>query len=248
MAGHSQFKNIMYRKGAQDKKKSKLFAKLAREIIAAAKAGLPDPAANARLRAAIANAKAQSLPKDNIERAIKKAQGGDSGTFEQVRYEGFGPGGVALIVDALTDNRNRTVSDVRTIFSRHRGSLGASGSVGYLFERKGLIVYPAKGLSEEKVFEAALEAGAEDVESDKDFHEIYTAADALHEVATALEKKLGAPKSAALVWHAKDDVEVGEDYAETLMDLLEALEDNDDVQEVSGNYEVSDAVMAKIGG
>ncbi|HXV73574.1 MAG TPA: YebC/PmpR family DNA-binding transcriptional regulator [Sphingomonadales bacterium] len=248
MAGHSQFKNIMYRKGAQDKKKSKLFSKLAREIIAAAKAGLPDPAANARLRAAIANAKTQSLPKDNIERAIKKAQGGDSGNYEQVRYEGFAPGGVALIVDALTDNRNRTVSEVRALFGKHGGTLAATGSVGYLFERKGLIVYPAAALREEKVFEAALEAGAENVESDKDFHEIYTAADALHEVASALEKQLGAPKSAALTWHARDEVEVGEEDAQKLMDLLEALEDNDDVQEVSGNYKVPEAVMAKMGG
>jgi len=248
MAGHSQFKNIMYRKGAQDKKKSKLFSKLAREIIAAAKAGVPDPAANGRLRAAIANAKAYSLPKDNIERAIKKAQGSDAGDYEQVRYEGFAPGGVALIVDALTDNRNRTVSEVRAIFTKHGGHLAATGSVGYRFARKGLIVYPAADLSEEKVFEAALEAGADNVESDKDFHEIYTAAGSLHEAATALEKKLGAPKSAALAWHAKDEVDVGEEDARKLMELLEALEDNDDVQEVAGNYKVSDAVMARMGG
>lgn len=248
MAGHSQFKNIMYRKGAQDKKKSKLFSKLAREIIAAAKAGVPDPNANSRLRTAIENAKAQSLPKDNIERALKKAHGGDLTNYEQVRYEGFAPGSVALIVDALTDNRNRTVSEIRTIFSKHGGTLAATGSVGYRFERKGLIVYPAEHQSEERVFEAALVAGADNVISDKDFHEIYTAADALHEVSSSLEKTLGPPKSANLVWYAKDEVMVSEDDAKNLMALLEALEDNEDVQAVSGNYKVTDSVLEKIAG
>lgn len=247
MAGHSKFKNIMYRKGAQDKKRAKLFSKLSKEITVAAKMGTPDPDMNPRLRTAIAAAKAQSMPKDNIERAIKKSQGGDSENYEEVRYEGFGPGGVALIVDALTDNRNRTVSDVRTIFSKHGGNLGESGSVNYLFERKGLIVYPASAAGEEEVFEAALEAGAENVECDDENHEIYTSADDLHEVEKALESALGEPTSAKLIWHAADEIDLDADNAGKLLRLLDALDDNDDVQEVSGNYNVPDDVMAALG-
>ncbi len=247
MAGHSKFKNIMYRKGAQDKKRSKLFSKLSKEITVAAKMGGPDPDMNPRLRSAIAAAKAQSMPKDNIDRAIKKSQGGDADNYEEVRYEGFGPGGVALIVDALTDNRNRTVAEVRTIFSKNGGNLGASGSVNYLFQRKGLIVYEASDVDEEKVFEAALEAGAENVESDDEVHEIYTAADDLHEVEKVLEGKLGEPQSAKLIWHAAEEIDLGQDDAEKLLNLLDALDDNDDVQEVSGNYNVPDDVMAGLG-
>jgi len=247
MAGHSKFKNIMYRKGAQDKKRSKLFSKLSKEITVAAKMGTPDPDMNPRLRTAIAAAKAQSMPKDNIERAIKKSQGGDADTYEEVRYEGFGPGGVALIVDGLTDNRNRTAAEVRTIFSKNGGNLGATGSVNYLFERKGLIVYPASAGSEEKVFEAALEAGAEDVQSDDDSHEIYTGAEELHGVARALEDTLGEPQSAKLTWYAVEEIDLDVDNAGKLLRLLDALDDNDDVQEVSGNYNVPDDVMAELG-
>lgn len=246
MAGHSKFKNIMYRKGAQDKKRSKLFSKLSKEITVAAKIG-PDPDMNPRLRTAIAAAKAQSMPKDNIERAIKKSQGGEAEDYEEVRYEGFGPGGVALIVDALTDNRNRTVADIRTIFSKAGGNLGATGSVNYLFTRRGLIVYPARIGSEEKVFEAALEAGAIDVQSDDENHEIYTEADDLHDVEKALEKKLGSPNSAKLVWWASDLIDLDADNAGKLLKLLDNLDDNDDVQEVSGNYNVSDEIMAQLG-
>ena len=248
MAGHSKFKNIMYRKGAQDKKRSKLFSKLSKEITVAAKMGLPDPDMNPRLRTAIAAAKAQSMPKDNIARAIKKSQGGEAEAYEEVRYEGFGPGGVALIVDALTDNRNRTVAEVRTALSKTGGNLGETGSVNYLFTRKGLIVYPAAAAGEEAVFEAAIEAGAEDVQSDDENHEIYTDADGLHEVEKALEDALGRPQSAKLVWHAADQIELDEDGARKLLNLLDVLDDNDDVQEVSGNYRVSDAVMASLAG
>lgn len=247
MAGHSKFKNIMYRKGAQDKKRSKLFSKLSKEITVAAKMGTPDPDMNPRLRTAIAAAKVQSMPKNNIERAIKKSQGGDAENYEEVRYEGFGPGGVALIVDALTDNRNRTVAEVRTIFSKNGGNMGETGSVSYMFARKGLIVYPASAASEEKVFEAALEAGAENVESDDENHEIYTDADGLHEVEKALEERLGEPQSAKLIWYAAEEIDLDEDNAKKLLNLLDALDDNDDVQEVSGNYRVSDEVMAQLG-
>ena len=246
MAGHSKFKNIMYRKGAQDKKRSKLFSKLSKEITVAAKMGLPDPDMNPRLRTAIAAAKAQSMPKDNIERAVKKSQGGDAESYEDVRYEGFGPGGVAIIVDALTDNRNRTVSDVRTLFAKNGGNIGESGSVSYQFSRKGLIVYPASAADEEAAFEAALEAGAENVESDDENHEIYTDDNSLHEVTKALESSLGEPVSAKLIWHAADEIDLDEDNARKLLNLLDALDDNDDVQEVSGNYHVSDDVMAKL--
>jgi YebC/PmpR family DNA-binding regulatory protein len=186
MAGHSKFKNIMYRKGAQDKKRSALFSKLSREITVAAKMGLPDPEANARLRAAVMAARAQSMPKDNIQRSIDKAAGGDAANYEEIRYEGFGPGGVAIIVEALTDNRNRTATNVRTIFSKNGGNLGASGSVSHGFERLGLVEYPASAGDAEKIFESAIEAGAEDVESDEDGHRIWTSIDSLHQVARAL--------------------------------------------------------------
>jgi YebC/PmpR family DNA-binding regulatory protein len=246
MAGHSKFKNIMYRKGAQDAKRSKIFSKLAREITVAAKSGLPDINMNPRLRTAVLAARKESMPKDNVERAIKKAAepGGDD--FEELRYEGFGPGGVALIVEALTDNRNRTATHVRTIFSKNGGNLGASGSVSHGFERCGLITYELKAGSDEKVFEAALEAGADDVVSSEDGHEVYTAMDSLHEVAKALQGVLGEPDSLKLHWRAKEDVSVDEANARTLMNLIDALEDDDDVQTVYGNYDIPEDVLAKL--
>jgi YebC/PmpR family DNA-binding regulatory protein len=247
MAGHSKFKNIMYRKGAQDKKRSAMFSKLSREITVAAKMGLPDPDANARLRAAVTTARAQSMPKDNIQRAIDKASGGDAENYEELRYEGFGPGGVALIVEALTDNRNRTATNMRTAFSKNGGNLGASGSVSHGFERLGLVAYPASAGSADSVFEAAIEAGAEDVESDEDGHQIWTAQEDLHGVARALEEALGAPESVKLAWRPGTRVEVGADDAGQLMKLIDALEDDDDVQTVWGNYEVPDEVMEKLG-
>lgn len=246
MAGHSKFKNIMHRKGAQDKKRSAMFSKLSREITVAARKGTRDPDMNPRLRAAVNAAKAQSMPKDNIQRAIEKASGGDAENYEELRYEGFGPGGVSLIVEALTDNRNRTATNVRTIFSKNGGNLGASGSVSHGFERLGLITYPASVGSADDVFEAAMEAGAEDVASTAEGHEIWTAQDDVHEVAKALEKSLGAPETTKLAWRPQTPVEVGAQDAESLLKLIDALDDDDDVQTVWGNYEVPDAVMEKL--
>jgi YebC/PmpR family DNA-binding regulatory protein len=243
MAGHSKFKNIMYRKGAQDKKRSAMFSKLAREITVAAKMGLPDPNANPRLRAAVTAARAQSMPKDNIQRAIDKASGGDAENYEELRYEGFGPGGVSLIVEALTDNRNRTATNVRTAFAKNGGNLGASGSVSHGFERLGLVAYPASAGSADQMFEAATEAGAEDVESDEDGHQIWTAQEDLHGVARALEEALGEAESVKLAWRPSTSVEVGGDDAGQLIRLIDALEEDDDVQTVWGNYEVPDEVM-----
>lgn len=248
MAGHSQFKNIMYRKGAQDKKRSALFAKLSREITVAAKAGLPDPNANTRLKAAVDNARAQNMPKDNIERAIKKSQGGDAEHYDEVRYEGFGPGGVSLIVDSLTDNRNRTAGDVRSIFQKCGGNLGASGSVSHGFDRVGEIIYPAAVASPDAVFEAALDAGASDVESDDDEHIIYCEADALNAVREGLAAKLGAAKSGKLIWKPQTKITISDvEEAKQLMKLLDALDDNDDVQNVYGNYDVPDDIATKLG-
>ncbi len=246
MAGHSKFKNIMHRKGAQDKKRSAMFSKLSRELTVAAKMGAPDPDMNPRLRAAVLAAKAQSMPKDNIQRAIDKSSAGEGENYEEVRYEGFGPGGVSLIVEALTDNRNRTATNVRTIFSKNGGNLGASGSVSHGFSRLGLITYPASAGDAEKVFEAAIEAGAEDVESDEEGHQIWTAQEDLHEVAKALEGSLGAPETTKLAWRPQTPVEVDGDDAGQLVKLIDALEDDDDVQTVWGNYEVSDEVMERL--
>ena len=246
MAGHSKFKNIMHRKGAQDKKRSALFSKLSREITVAAKMGLPDPDANARLRAAVLAARAQSMPKDNIQRAIDKASGSDLETYEDIRYEGFGPGGVAIIVEALTDNRNRTATNVRTAFSKNGGNMGTAGSVSHGFDRLGLIEYPASAGDADKVFEAALEAGADDVESSEDGHSIWTSVDALHEVAKALEAALGDPEGVKLAWRPTTMVEVGEDDAGKLLRMIDTLEEDDDVQTVWGNYDVPDAVMEKL--
>ena len=247
MAGHSKFKNIQHRKGAQDKKRSAQFSKLSREITVAAKMGMPDPDMNPRLRLAVNAAKAQSVPKDNIQRAIDKAIGGDAESYDEIRYEGYGPGGVSIIVEALTDNRNRTATNVRTAFSKNGGNLGASGAVSHGFDRRGLITYPASAGDADSVFEAALEAGAEDVESNEDEHSIWTSMDALHEVAKALETILGAAESAKLAWKPQLLVEVDEANAATLLKMIDALEDDDDVQTVWGNYDVSDEVMAKLG-
>jgi YebC/PmpR family DNA-binding regulatory protein len=246
MAGHSKFKNIMYRKGAQDKKRSALFSKLSREITVAAKMGLPDPEANARLRAAVIAARAQSMPKDNIQRSIDKATGGDAENYEEIRYEGFGPGGVALIVEALTDNRNRTATNVRTIFSKNGGNLGASGSVSHGFERIGLVEYPASAGNEENVLEAAIEAGADDVESDEEGHRIWTSVDSLHEVAKALEPMLGEAEGAKLAWRPQTEVEVRGDDAQQLLKLMDALDEDDDVQTVWGNERIPDEELANL--
>jgi YebC/PmpR family DNA-binding regulatory protein len=247
MAGHSKFKNIMHRKGAQDKKRSAMFSKLSREITVAAKMGLPDPDMNARLRAAVLAAKAQSMPKDNIQRSIDKAAKGEGENYEEIRYEGFGPGGVSLIVEALTDNRNRTATNVRTIFSKNGGNLGASGSVSHGFDRMGLIEYPGTAGDADKVLEAAIEAGADDVESDEEGHEIWTSMDSLHEVAKALEAALGEAETTKLAWKPQTEVEVRGEDAQLLLKLMDALDDDDDVQTVWGNYEVSDEIMEKLG-
>jgi YebC/PmpR family DNA-binding regulatory protein len=246
MAGHSKYKNIMYRKGAQDKKRSAMFSKLSREITVAAKMGLPDPEMNARLRSAVLAAKAQSVPKENIQRSIDKASGADAENYEEIRYEGFGPAGVALIVEALSDNRNRTATNVRTAFSKNGGNLGASGSVSHGFERLGLIEYPASAGDADKVLDAAIEAGADDVESDEGGHRIWTSVETLHEVARALEPLIGESEGAKLAWKPATEVEVRGDDAGTLLRLIDALEDDDDVQTVWGNYDIPDDELEKL--
>ncbi len=246
MAGHSKFKNIMHRKGAQDAKRAKVFAKHAREIFVAAKSGMPDPEKNARLRTAIIAARAVNTPKENIERAIKKAEGGGEENYDEVRYEGYGPGGVAVIVEALTDNRNRTASEVRSTFTKHGGNLGETGSVGFMFERMGIIRYPADVADADTMFEQALEAGASDVSSDEDGHEISCAPDDFAQVRDALVEKFGDPAEASLDWKPNTTTELDEQNASTMLKLIDVLEDNDDVQSVSSNFEVSDEVMAKL--
>ncbi len=247
MAGHSQFKNIMYRKGAQDARRARLFGKLIREIMVAARAGVPDPAANPRLRGAVAAARDANMPRDTIERAIRRASGGEEGAvYEEVRYEGFGPGGVAVIVEALTDNRKRTASDLRTAFSKHGGTLGETNSVSYNFKRVGQIQYEHEAGSAEEMFEAALDAGAEDVESSAAGHEVTCAPEALGAVREALEAKFGRPQRAGLVWKPQTVVRLDEEPAKTLLKLLDQLEDNDDVQVVAANFEISDDLMAKL--
>jgi YebC/PmpR family DNA-binding regulatory protein len=247
MAGHSKFKNIQFRKGRQDKMRSKLFSKLSRDITLAAKQGVPDPAANARLRLAVANAKTESMPKDNIDRAIKKAMGGEADTMEEIRYEGYAPGGVALIVEVLTDNRNRAASNVRTAFGKHGGNLGEAGSVAFMFDRLGEIIYPRTAGSDDAVMEAAIEAGAEDVQSDEEGHTIYSAFEDLHTVVEGLEATLGAAKSTGVIWKAKTDVPVAGADVAALMKLIDALDDEDDVQNVWGNYAMDEAELAKLG-
>jgi YebC/PmpR family DNA-binding regulatory protein len=246
MAGHSQFKNIMHRKGRQDAVRSKLFSKLAREITVSAKTGLPDPGSNARLRLAIQNARAENMPKDNIERAIKKALGGDADTFESVRYEGYGPGGVAVIVEALTDNRNRTGGAVRAVFTKHGGSLGATGSVAHMFKHLGEITYPAAVASADSMIEAVIEAGGDDVQSDAEQHVVACAFEDLGVVAAALEAKLGPALSVKPVWRPQMSATVDEEKAVSVMKLVAALEDDDDVQNVYSNIEMSDAVMTRL--
>ena len=246
MAGHSQFKNIMHRKGRQDAVKAKLFAKLGREITVAARNGMPDPDMNPRLRLAIREARAESMPKDNIERAIKKAAGADTETYENVRYEGYGPGGVAVIVEALTDNRNRTGGAVRAAFTKQGGNLGSTGSVSHMFARVGEIVFKPAAGDADMVLEAAIEAGADDVVSDASGHVVTTSFDNLGSVSQALESKLGAPDSVKTIWKPNLSTQVGEEQASSIMKLIAALEDDDDVQAVFSNFEVDEAVMAKL--
>jgi len=248
MAGHSKFKNIQFRKDRQDKARSKLFSKLSRDITLAARQGVPDPKDNSRLRLAIASAKAESMPKDNIDRAIKKAQGGEVDTYEEIRYEGFGPGGVGLIVEVLTDNRNRAAANVRTIFGKNGGALGETGSVAFMFDRLGQIVYPLATASEDAMMEAAIEAGAEDVVTDEEAHTVFTAFEDLSAVADALESQFGAPKSTAIVWRPKSTTPVGGDQAAALIKLLDALDDDDDVQTVFSNEDISEADLTRLNG
>jgi YebC/PmpR family DNA-binding regulatory protein len=248
MAGHSQFKNIMYRKGAQDKKRAKVFTKLIRELTTAARSGLPDAAANPRLRAAVVAARQANMPKDTVERAIRRGAGGEGEeAYEEVRYEGYGPGGVAIIVEALTDNRNRTASEIRAAFTKAGGALGETNSVSFLFDRVGEIVYPAGAASAEDMFEAAIEAGADNLESDPEQHLVTCLPEDLNAVRDALERRFGAAQSARLVWRAKTAAPVEEGAAPILFKLLEALEDSDDVQNVYANFEVADDVIARLG-
>jgi YebC/PmpR family DNA-binding regulatory protein len=246
MAGHSQFKNIMHRKGRQDKAKSKLFSKLAREITTAAKLGLPDPTMNARLRAAIIAARAENMPKDAIERAIKKSQGNDAESYEDMRYEGYGPGGVAVIVEVLTNNRNRTAGDVRAAFTKAGGNLAETGAVSFMFDHVGVVEYDATVASGDAMLDAAIEAGADDVVSGEGGHEVYTASDSLAEVAKSLEQKFGEPRKAALVWKPKMTTAVDDEKGEKLLGLLETLNEHDDVQNVYANFEMSDALVQKL--
>ena len=246
MAGHSQFKNIMHRKGKQDAIRSRLFSKLAREVTVAAKTGLPDPEKNPRLRLAVQNARAENMPKDNIERAIKKALGGDADTYEAIRYEGYGAGGVAIIVEALTDNRNRAASNVRSLFTKYGGNLGETGSVAFMFTRMGEITYKAAAGSADQVMEAGIEAGADDVQSDESGHVILCAFESTGEVTQALAAKLGDAETVKVVWKPQTVTPVDEETAMTLMKLIDALDEDDDVQNVFTNFEVSDDVMKKL--
>jgi len=246
MAGHSQFKNIMHRKGRQDAMKSKLFGKLAREITVSAKLGVPDPTMNPRLRAAIIAARAENMPKDNIERAIKKAAGNEGDNYEQIRYEGYGPGGVAVIVEVLTDNRNRTAGEVRASFTKSGGNLAETGAVSFMFDHVGVIEYDASVASAEAMFEAALEAGADDVVSSESTHEIYAAQDHFGSAVKALEAKFGEPKKASLVWRPQNTVTVDDEQGEKLLKLIDNLNDHDDVQNVYANFEISDALVQKL--
>ena len=246
MAGHSKWANIQHRKGRQDAARSKLFSKLSKEITVAARMGEPDPDKNPRLRLAVKEAKAVSVPKEVIERAIKKSQGGDADTYEEIRYEGYGPGGVAVIVEAMTDNRNRTASNVRSYFTKHGGNLGETGSVGFMFDKLGQILYPAKAGSVDKVMDAAIEAGASDVESGDDEHVIWCDFGDLADVSGALEAALGDALSTKVVWKPQTSTEMDLEGMQKLMKLLDALEDDDDVQSVTANFEASDAVMEQL--
>jgi YebC/PmpR family DNA-binding regulatory protein len=248
MAGHSQFKNIMHRKGRQDAQKSKLFGKLAREITVAAKLGTPDPAMNPRLRAAMLAARQENMPKDNIERAVKKALGSESENYDEIRYEGYGPGGVAVIVEALTDNRNRAASDIRSMFTKSGGNLGETGSVSFMFDHTGIIEFDRSVASDDAMLDAAIEAGADDVISGEGGHEIYASQATFREVAKALEGKFGEPRKAAMTWKPQNTIAVDDDTGEKLLKLVDLLNEHDDVQNVFANFEVSDALVAKMGG
>jgi YebC/PmpR family DNA-binding regulatory protein len=248
MAGHSQFKNIMHRKGRQDAQKSKLFGKLAREITVAAKMGQPDPAMNARLRAAIISARQENMSKDSIERAVKKAIGNDGENYDEIRYEGYGPGGVAVIVEALTDNRNRAASDIRSYFTKSGGNLGETGSVSFMFDHVGVIEYDADKASADDMLEAAIEAGADDVVSGEGGHEVYASQETFREVAKGLEAKFGEARKAAVIWKPQNTLSVDDETGEKLIKLMDLLNEHDDVQNVYANFEVSDALMAKMGG
>jgi YebC/PmpR family DNA-binding regulatory protein len=246
MAGHSQFKNIMHRKGRQDAVKSKLFGKLAREITVSAKMGLPDPSMNARLRAAIIAARAENMSKDSIDRAIKKATGGEAESYDEIRYEGYGPGGVAVIVEVLTDNRNRTAGEVRSTFTKSGGNLAETGAVSFMFDHVGVVEFEARMATPDAMLEAAIEAGAEDVVSGESGHEIYTTPDTLAAVGKALEAKFGEPRKTALVWKPQNTVAVDDEQGEKLIKLIEGLNEHDDVQNVYANFEISDALMQRM--
>jgi len=248
MAGHSQFKNIMHKKGKQDALRAKLFSKLGREITVAAKLGLPDPAMNARLRAAVIDARAENMPKDNIDRAIRKASGGDGENYDEVRYEGYAPGGVAVIVEALTDNRNRTAGDIRSYFTKAGGALAETGAVSFMFDRVGLILFDEGVASDDAMLEAAIEAGADDVVSGPDGHEVITALESLREAQKALEAKFGEPRKAALVWRPQNTIQVDDEAGEKILKLIGNLEENDDVQNVVANFEISETLIAKLQG
>src|SRR6201997_2329816 len=248
MAGHSQFKNIMHRKGRQDAVKSKLFGKLAREITVSAKMGLPDPAMNARLRAAIIAARAENMAKDSIERAIKKAIGGEAESYDEIRYEGYGPGGVAVIVEVLTDNRNRTAGEVRATFTKSGGNLAETGSVSFMFDHLGVVEFDAKAASADAMLEAAIDAGADDVVSGEGGHEIFASQETFRDVAKALEAKFGEPRKAALIWKPQNTIAVDDETGEKLLKLMDLLNEHDDVQNVYANFEVSDALVARMGG
>ena len=247
MAGHSKFKNIQHRKGAQDKKRAKIFTRLIKELAVAARGGT-DPASNPRLRTALAGCRAANMPKDNIERVLKRAEGGEGEQYEEIRYEGYGVGGTAFIVEALTDNRNRTASEVRAAFSKFGGSLGETGSVSFMFDKVGQIIYTAGVTDADNMFEAALEAGAQDVETDDDNHVITTAPEDFNAAREALDETFGAPEEAQLTWVAQNTLDVNEDQAHTLLKFIDTLEDNDDVQSLSFNFEISDDVMTKLDG
>ncbi len=248
MAGHSQYKNIMHKKGKMDAIRARVFSKLGREITVAAKMGMPDPAMNPRLRLAVLAARAENMPKDNIERAIKKAAGGDTESYDEVRYEGYAPGGVALIVEALTDNRNRTASDVRSYFTKAGGALAETGAVAFMFDHVGEIEFDTKVASEDAMLEAVLEAGADDVVSSADGHVITTSIESFVEVSKALEAKFGEPRKSKLVWRPQNTINVDDETGEKILKLTNNLDEHDDVQNVYANFEISDALMAKLGG
>ena len=247
MAGHSKFKNIQHRKGAQDKKRAKIFTRLIKELAVAARGGT-DPASNPRLRTALAGCRAANMPKDNIERVLKRAEGGEGEQYEEIRYEGYGAGGTAFIVEALTDNRNRTASEVRAAFSKFGGSLGETGSVSFMFDKVGQIIYPVEIINADSMFEAALEAGAQDVETDNDTYLVTTVSEDFNAAREKLEEIFGAPEEAQLTWVAQNTLDVNEDQARTLLKFIDTLEDNDDVQSLSFNFEISDEILTKLDG